>query len=116
MESSQEGLRTSIGFRRTKAREYITACRHSRDRGFVYLDRESGYGLITICYRRFFGFGIWGYGSDADWWWRYASSHILLNSCSGLAASAAGFVIGNNVLIVAGCLVGASGLILTVIM
>lgn len=40
----------------------------------------------------------------------------LLNSCSGLAASAAGFVIGNNVLIVAGCLVGASGLILTAIM
>lgn len=40
----------------------------------------------------------------------------LLNSCSGLAASAAGFVISNNVLIVAGCLVGASGVILTVIM
>lgn len=40
----------------------------------------------------------------------------LLNSCSGLAAAAAGFVIQNNVLIVAGCLVGASGLILTVIM
>lgn len=40
----------------------------------------------------------------------------LLNSLSGLAASAAGFVIGNNVLIVAGCLVGASGLILTIIM
>ena len=40
----------------------------------------------------------------------------FLNSCSGLAASAAGFVISNNVLIVAGCLVGASGLILTVIM
>jgi len=40
----------------------------------------------------------------------------FLNSCSGLAASAAGFVINNNVLIVAGCLVGASGLILTVIM
>ena len=40
----------------------------------------------------------------------------LLNSFSGLAASAAGFVILNNVLIVAGCLVGASGLILTVIM
>jgi H+-translocating NAD(P) transhydrogenase subunit beta len=37
----------------------------------------------------------------------------LLNSYSGLAACAAGFVIGNNVLIVAGCLVGASGLILT---
>ncbi len=40
----------------------------------------------------------------------------LLNSCSGLAACAAGFVISNNVLVVAGCLVGASGLILTVIM
>jgi len=40
----------------------------------------------------------------------------LLNSCSGLAACAAGFVIANNVLIVAGCLVGASGLILTIIM
>ncbi|MDJ0756335.1 MAG: NAD(P)(+) transhydrogenase (Re/Si-specific) subunit beta [Ardenticatenaceae bacterium] len=40
----------------------------------------------------------------------------LLNSFSGLAASAAGFVIQNNVLVVAGCLVGASGLILTIIM
>ena len=40
----------------------------------------------------------------------------LLNSFSGLAAAAAGFVITNNVLIVAGCLVGTSGLILTVIM
>ena len=40
----------------------------------------------------------------------------LLNSLSGLAACAAGFVLGNVVLIVAGSLVGASGLILTVIM
>jgi NAD(P) transhydrogenase subunit beta len=40
----------------------------------------------------------------------------LLNSYSGLAASATGFVIGNNVLIIAGSLVGASGLILTSIM
>jgi H+-translocating NAD(P) transhydrogenase subunit beta len=40
----------------------------------------------------------------------------LLNSYSGLAASAAGFVIMNNVLVVAGCLVGASGIILTQIM
>jgi NAD(P) transhydrogenase subunit beta len=40
----------------------------------------------------------------------------LLNSYSGLAACAAGFVIRNNVLIVAGALVGASGLILTNIM
>lgn len=40
----------------------------------------------------------------------------LLNSYSGLAACAAGFIISNTVLIVAGALVGASGLILTGIM
>jgi len=40
----------------------------------------------------------------------------LLNSYSGLAATATGFVINNNVLIVAGSLVGASGIILTQIM
>ena len=40
----------------------------------------------------------------------------LLNSYSGIAACAAGFAIGNNVLIVAGSLVGASGIILTQIM
>ncbi len=40
----------------------------------------------------------------------------LLNSLSGIAASAAGFVVMNNVLIIAGALVGASGLILTAIM
>lgn len=40
----------------------------------------------------------------------------LLNSFSGLAAAGTGFVLANNVLIVAGSLVGASGLILTKIM
>ena len=40
----------------------------------------------------------------------------LLNSYSGLAACAAGFAIDNNILIVAGSLVGAAGIILTNIM
>jgi NAD(P) transhydrogenase subunit beta len=40
----------------------------------------------------------------------------FLNSFSGLAGAAAGFVILNKVLIVAGCLVGTSGIILTIIM
>jgi len=40
----------------------------------------------------------------------------LLNAYSGLAAAATGFVLGNNVLIIAGSLVGASGVILTQVM
>ena len=40
----------------------------------------------------------------------------LLNSLSGIAAALAGILLSNTALIVAGCLVGASGLILTLIM
>jgi NAD(P) transhydrogenase subunit beta len=40
----------------------------------------------------------------------------LLNAFTGLAASATGFVLHNNVLIVSGALVGASGTLLTILM
>ena len=40
----------------------------------------------------------------------------LLNACTGLAASATGFVLHNTVLIVSGALVGASGTLLTLLM
>jgi len=40
----------------------------------------------------------------------------LLNSYSGLAACATGFVLGNELLIIAGSLVGAAGIILTALM
>src|SRR5438105_264694 len=40
----------------------------------------------------------------------------LLNSYAGLASSATGFVLGNNVLIIAGALDGASGFLLSVLM
>ena len=40
----------------------------------------------------------------------------LLNSYAGLASAATGFAIGNNVLIIAGALDGASGLLLSILM
>jgi H+-translocating NAD(P) transhydrogenase subunit beta len=82
-----------------------------------------------------FGFAVWAFvgGSTSGYWvmagspWSSGSWECipiggadmpvvisLLNSFSGLAASAAGFVISNNALIIGGALVGAAGLILTI--
>jgi len=74
-------------------------------------------------------------GSDSELWLLIGSSALLgigvtlpiggadmpvvislLNSYSGVAAAAAGFVVGSQLLIVAGAMVGAAGLILTQVM
>ena len=77
-------------------------------------DTLFGYGLFLCILAAGFGLGLFGVlpigGGDMP------VVISLLNSLSGLAASAAGFAIQNNVLIVAGCLVGCSGMVLTIIM
>jgi NAD(P) transhydrogenase subunit beta len=83
------------------------------------------------------GFSVWGIATDrpAAFWVVGALGLVLgvlgvvpiggadmpvvislLNSFSGIAAAAAGFVIGNNALIIGGALVGSAGLILTALM
>ncbi|MEM0966155.1 MAG: NAD(P)(+) transhydrogenase (Re/Si-specific) subunit beta [Verrucomicrobiota bacterium] len=80
----------------------------------LYPDSPIAYGIFLGVLVAGIGLGIFGVlpigGGDMP------VVISLLNSLSGLAASAAGFAIQNNVLIVAGCLVGCSGLILTLIM
>ena len=95
--------------------------------GQQFINAAIGIGAI--------GVGIWTLvASETDGYWILAGMALLigilavipiggadmpvvislLNSFSGLAAASAGFVIGNNALIIGGALVGAAGLILTI--
>ncbi len=73
---------------------------------------ESPWLIAVICLSLLFGIMITIPIGGAD----MPVVIALLNSYSGLAACAAGFVLNNNLLIVSGSLVGASGIILTNIM
>ena len=53
---------------------------------------------------------------DAHRWCGHAGRHSLLNSYTGIAVAATGFVLNNYALLIAGTLVGASGVILTQLM
>jgi len=82
--------------------------------GIFLVDPGSGYAVFLVIIGLAFLLGIMAVipigGADMP------VVISLLNSYSGMAACAAGFVIQNNILIVAGSLVGASGIILTNIM
>ncbi len=99
---------------------------------FLYPGQRAINALLALTV---FGLAIWALvaGSTSGYWLMAAAALVvgilgvvpiggadmpvvisLLNSFSGLAASAAGFVISNNALIIGGALVGAAGLILTI--
>ena len=81
--------------------------------GGVYLsvDGQNGLFLIVIA-SSLLGIGVTLPIGGAD----MPVVISLLNSYSGVAAAAAGFVVGSQLLIVAGAMVGAAGLILTQVM
>jgi len=81
--------------------------------GGIYLstDGQSGLFLIVIA-SSLLGIGVTLPIGGAD----MPVVISLLNSYSGVAAAAAGFVVGSQLLIVAGAMVGAAGLILTQVM
>lgn len=84
--------------------------------GYALLDASPDYAVLLYVVICSFGF-ILGYTLTAPIGGADMPVVIaLLNSYSGLAASATGFVVGSNILIIAGSLVGASGIILTSLM
>ncbi|GIS03089.1 MAG: hypothetical protein CM15mP104_3100 [Gammaproteobacteria bacterium] len=78
---------------------------------FNFLDNQPTLFLCIFIFTILVGLGF-----AYNWYGDMLAVISLLNSLSGIAAAFAGLLLLNNVLIVAGSLVGASGLILTVIM
>jgi H+-translocating NAD(P) transhydrogenase subunit beta len=105
-------------------------------RPVTYPGQQIVNALILLVILVMWGMVVAGYQPVLEWFWiALVASFVLgilfvlpiggadmpvvislLNSFTGLAAASTGFVLGNNVLIVAGALVGASGTLLTVLM
>ncbi len=105
-------------------------------RPVTYPGQQIVNALLLLAILAMWGLVVAGYQPILEWFWiALAASFVLgilfvlpiggadmpvvislLNSFTGLAAASTGFVLGNNVLIIAGALVGASGTLLTVLM
>ena len=109
-----QGWLSTPSWTQSKARHFFNIfCAVLALIGGIYLsiDGQNGLFLIVIA-SSLLGIGVTLPIGGAD----MPVVISLLNSYSGVAAAAAGFVVGSQLLIVAGAMVGAAGLILTQVM
>ena len=109
-----QGWLSTPSWTQSKARHFFNIfCAVLSLIGGIYLsiDGQNGLFLIVIA-SSLLGIGVTLPIGGAD----MPVVISLLNSYSGVAAAAAGFVVGSQLLIVAGAMVGAAGLILTQVM
>ncbi len=109
-----QGWLSTPSWTQSKARHFFNIlCAALALIGGIYLsiDGQNGLFLIVVA-SSLLGIGVTLPIGGAD----MPVVISLLNSYSGVAAAAAGFVVGSQLLIVAGAMVGAAGLILTQVM
>lgn len=109
-----QGWLSTPSWTQSKARHFFNiSCAVLALIGGIYLSIDGQNGLSLIVVASFLlGIGVTLPIGGAD----MPVVISLLNSYSGVAAAAAGFVVGSQLLIVAGAMVGAAGLILTQVM